>query len=725
MSIELNPLKLSIEELSIKNHKNGQQLQLTKDIGNGVSVDCFARFISNATHLICLFPSAQQANSERLNPVFHRWTWAYQIGNTHTISLSDPSLYESTLHANWFQSKSGQDYFQLTAEFIKNLAENLDIKTDKILLYGSSMGGFSALMAGAHIPESLVIAEVPQIDLRRYYISSSLRQIEEAHFNNIPIEDYYRAKKSQINVLDRFVEQKCAPSIQIITNDADPACSEHLSFIADIKKIRSSLKVVGDISVTCKAAPTGHKPLPTPIAINIIKSALMQGWSNHAQPHPNQVIETATDIHSNHTKKDYKEILNAGISAATKIKFTRTPEDAINYKEAKDLLYQAAEINNKADWPLLKICSTVKLWNNSFNTELLTAATEAFKRKESLEAFIYLCRGIISNKAPDEAIRQINEFQSKCTDQQTANVANIFKGIIKYDAGDFDGYEHEIANFLKTKDANFNPYIAIPVSTVLTNTKPIETYEPNYLPTILGKSITSNACPTQNKKYIISTSCDLNYLRTYGEFIVRSFSLSCAHEAHLHILITNGEISEIDQLLSNWGAKSTSASVAGIDCGENEAPIASLLRFTALHGLLKTQGLPVFVMDLDSLIFKPMSPIVENNKSADVCSRILKGGVAPWEKYTGGFALFYPTQSGLAIAQSIARAAAALTTKSARQWWIDQNCFEAGIRVAYKRNQNPRIVDFSSIRNDFCTMPVGNKEAKLFTLKNALNSLLN
>ncbi len=725
MSIELNPLNLTLEEFNSDTHSNGQQLQIRQELESGAIIDCFARFPQKAEHLICLFPSAQQANIERLNPVFHRWTWAYQLEKAHTISLSDPALHESTLHANWFQSKAGHDYFRITADFIKILASKLSIEPNKIVLYGSSMGGFGALMSGAHIPESLVIAEVPQIDLRKYYISSSLRQLEETHFNKCPINNFYTKRKEQINVIDRFIEQRSMPSIEIITNDADPACSEHITFLTEIRNIRPILEVVGDLSVTCRAESAGHKPLTTSVAIKIIKSALLRGWSHHTRTPSTLIAKIDDDKNSPPQKNDYKTTLDAGISAASKIKYTRTPEDTVNYKEARELLYAAAELNKQADWPLLKICSMVKLWNNSFNSELLVAATEAFKRKQSLEAFIYLCRGTVSNHRPEDTLRRIDEIHSACIDKQVANIANIFKGIVKYDNGDFDGYESEIKKFLDTKSPDFTPYLTIPVSTVVTDTKPLEAYNENYTPKILGTPIVCNSQPSNDAKYIVSVSCDLNYLRTYGEFIVKSFSLNCAHEAHLHILITSGEANDANQLLKIWGAKSTSASVVGLDCGENEAPIASLLRFCVLHELLMSIGLPIFVMDLDSLILKPLSPIVENNKGADICSRVLKGGIAPWERYTGGFALFYPTQNGLFITQRIARAAESLTTKSSKQWWIDQNCFEAGIRYAYKFDQKPNIVDFSSTRNSFCVMPVGSKEAKLFTLNNALNSMAN
>jgi hypothetical protein len=661
--------------------------------------------------------------SERINPVFHRWTWALQLKELFVLSLSDPSLYASNLHANWFQSGDEIDYFSEIAHFIKKIAVHLNVDESKIILYGSSMGGFGSLMIGANIPNALSIAEVPQIDLRNYSIASSLRQLESAHFGGRSIEQYATIHPHRINVLDRYLKFECAPSTHIITNEADPEFKAHIKFISDLKGIGSRIKYSGSTTITCLSEASGHKPLETAAAIKIIRGCIAAGWTSSKTPEKSTGTHPETSQIDRLEPETYQSVLGSAIAAAKEVKYTRTKEDQIQYANATALLIKAAELDNNADWPLLKLCSMTKLWNNSFGHELLTYAEKAFHRRQTLESFIYFCRGIIANFTPTEAVGMLDDLQAKCLDAQTSNVAHIFRAIVKYETGDFDGYENEILIFRQNKANDFNPYITIPVSTVITDTSGLMEYRPEYQPSLLSSHATPRLDHSENIKYVISASCDINYFKIYGEYLVRSFTQFCSSEAHLQITLTSAHTPEIDDLLQKWGANSVTVRYCNLDCGINEGPIASLIRFSVIHGLLITAKVPVFVFDLDAAIKKSLLPIVNDLEGNDLCSRVLKGGIAPWEKYTGGFALFYPTENGLFIAQAIAKAAEMAVDRSVKQWWIDQNCFEAGIRTAIKANKVPVISDFYSTRNDYCVMPVGTQEAKLYALRNALSVL--
>lgn len=718
MTIAFNPQVMTMADFLAASPPRDRQLHITQDLGDGVRLECFALLARQAEHLLCLFPSAQLGQGDRRNPAFHRWSWAYQLPGFHTLSISDPGLYETPLHANWFQSPQGHDHVQAMAGFIAAIARQVGMPADRVVLYGSSMGGFGALMVGAHLPASMVIAEVPQIDLRRYPIASSLRQLEREHFAEQPIGDYHLQHGERIDVLERYRQQRSAPSLHIVTNEGDPAFGEHLEFVAAMGRLRAELRQMGDVSLTCRSQAIGHKPLPTPDALRLIRSAVAQGWtlSTLADAVP-AAAEPAAAADS------YRTVLNAAIEQASKVRYTRTPEDCEHHQAARLLLQKAAEIDPTADWPLLKLCSMVKLWNNSFGGELPGLASEAFRRRQTLEAYIYSCRGIVATSTPAEALVRLDGLQRLCRDPQTAQITHIFRAMVRYELDDFSGYEQEIRRFQQQRHPDFRPYIAIPVSTVMTDTGTIAQHDEQHTPRLLGIELPTRVPVGPQARYLISASCDRSYFEHYGPYIVRSFSATCAQEAHLHITLTGAPSNEVTQRLQEWGARHVSVAFAGLDGGNNEGPLASLLRFCVVHALLRQYRLPVFVFDLDAVIRKPLGPIVDAYASADVCSRVLKGGVAPWEKYTGGFALFHPTANGRFIARAIAAAAEHLARAGEPQWWIDQNCFEAGLRTARQQGLAPTIVDFYAARNACCTMPVGTREAKLLALREALASL--
>ena len=87
-----------------------------------------------------------------------------------------------------------------------------------------------------------------------------------------------------------------------------------------------------------------------------------------------------------------------------------------------------------------------------------------------------------------------------------------------------------------------------------------------------------------------------------------------------------------------------------------------------------------------------------------------------------GFSIFYPTEGSMQVAKNITFTAEKLCNDDGLQWWIDQNCFEAGIRLVKERGIEINIANVFNERDEFCVMPVGSKEAKLFTLENALAS---
>lgn len=581
----------------------------------------------------------------------------------------------------------------------------LKIPTNKIILYGSSMGGFGALMIAGYLKDSFAIAEVPQINLLNYPIKNALKLLEEHIFEGESIENFVLEHPEMINVLDRWKSLQTIPPFRLITNSADTEHIEHLEFLSLIDKLKKDVKTVGDIHLTVVSEEIGHKPLPTAYGIKFIRTAIQEGWT------------------ISNKKLNYQSLIQDVVKRSQEIKYIRDKNETIEYNEIKKILYLAASLNEAADWPYLKICSMTKLWTNSFNAEILDAAEKAFERRESLEAFIYICRGLLFNKDAATAQRELEILINKTLDKNIANVGYVFKAILAYEEGKYEEYEKLIEIFQNNKNEDFEAYITIPVSTVYTKSLYAdELYMYNDVK-LLNHKLSLAEFQIFNEKYIISASCDEKYFFKYAKYLIKSFSKFCSDEAILHLSVVNGNREEVNNALNEWDSKSVFVSIQNLEVENNIGPIASLLRFSHVFQLLSKYKIPVFVLDLDTVIKKSFLSLLDECTDADIGSRILGSGVAPWEKYTGGFALFNPTKTGTYIAQNIAYIAESICHDNALQWWIDQNCFEAGIRWAYRLKKKPEIKNLFAIRDLYCNMPVGSGDSKIHNLEKALSEL--
>lgn len=714
--LELLPTRINLVKFKNQEDYFDKQYHIIKKLNNTTQIDCFGYFRENAEYLICLLPSAQASSQEISNPIFHRWSWYQNLKNNNVLSISDPALYTGKMHANWFLSNErNNDYITEISDFIEEISYKVNINKNKIILYGSSMGGFGALMIASKLKESFTIVEVPQIDLTKYSIKNAIKSIEVNILENDSILNFSKKFPEKINVYERWKLNKAIPSFRLITNVKDNAYQEHLDFFISLNKLNDEVESIGDKQLTIISEEIGHKPLSTEYGIQFIKNAINEGWNTiNKNLNPVELEKELT----------YDELIKECVSRSQNIKYIRDEKETIEYSKIKEMLYKASEININADWPYLKICSMTKLWTNSFNEEILNAALNAFNKKQSLESFIYICRGLIYNKDYQLAEIEIDNLIKITLDKDISNIGNIFKAIIAYEGKNYSEYEMLIKTFKENKNNDFNAYITIPVSTVYTNGSYADAnYDYNNVK-LINKELKHSQLNIENKKYIISASCDETYFFKYAKFLIKSFDKFCADEATLFLSIIDGNLQNITKSLREWEASdSVIINIENLKVSNNIGPTASLLRFSHVFQLLHRYELPVFVLDLDTVIKKSFLEIVNTYNKVDIGSRILGKGVAPWEKYTGGFALFNPTEIGKLVAKNIAFVAENSCSDDSLQWWIDQNCFETGIRSIYQMNKNLNIENLFSIRDKFCIMPVGSGDSKIYNLEKALSDI--
>jgi len=273
----LDPQKILMDTFMSCEPEYEKQYHIISPIDEVMKIDCFGIFRENATEILCLMPSAQAADAF-YNPVFNRWAWSNSFPGKHILVFSDPSLYLGSIGASWFISgKDGEDIPAHIANFIASVAQKLNILSDRVVMYGSSMGGFGALMTAAELPKSMAISELPQVDVAKYSNRQALINIEEALLDGVAIDEFSKTHAAQVVVLERFKKVNIIPSFLLITNRRDHGFRLQQSFFADVLEMAPRMSSVGDVAMKVMPDPAGHKTLHGSIIVKLINSAFDVG----------------------------------------------------------------------------------------------------------------------------------------------------------------------------------------------------------------------------------------------------------------------------------------------------------------------------------------------------------------------------------------------------------------------------------------------------------------
>ena len=179
--------------------------------------------------VIIFFTSAkgQTPRSKNIFPYYTRLSWADSLANYTSIFVADPYII-------------GDEHGPL-------------------LTYGSSMGGYAALLSAFYLKADSVIAECPQLILSTYL--SAKKYLEKINDVNM----------QYINVFDFFNQQPIHFSTEILLNIGDSVHIKQLSTIlcdAKYKNLLSSLNI--NILIYSSKNNFGHTVIPKDDAIKKI-----------------------------------------------------------------------------------------------------------------------------------------------------------------------------------------------------------------------------------------------------------------------------------------------------------------------------------------------------------------------------------------------------------------------------------------------------------------------
>jgi hypothetical protein len=283
----------SLSEVGLTPEFSSTNRVITSTTSDGLPVEAFVKFAEEPTRLLCLLPSAQPRSKAPQIPFFPRWSWASGFDGWDVVSLSDPMLHAApALHASWFVNSSA-DVTKELAGFLGEFCRLRQIPLSGVTLYGSSMGGFGALMIASSLPGARAVAEVPQLNLLKYPDPQALADVELLALGGTRLEEVEQLSPEKVNVAARFQHSDYIPPLCVLTNRADGAHTEALEFLAAVNAIAPTVARVGPTSVVQLPSPEGHAVQPTPFMIETLK-ALAEMPIELADGRPKRIEEAKT-----------------------------------------------------------------------------------------------------------------------------------------------------------------------------------------------------------------------------------------------------------------------------------------------------------------------------------------------------------------------------------------------------------------------------------------------
>ncbi|QAY60612.1 hypothetical protein ET475_11845 [Microbacterium protaetiae] len=150
--------------------------------------------------------------------VLPRFEWVNSLRSLghNVLSFGDPTMdLDLGLEGGWWLGTHSLDLIPQLAVLVSRTMEELGAK--RLVIAGSSMGGFGALQLGAYFPEATVVAFNPQTDVRRYHARRVTRvamgSVFGADADPVP---------ARVSVLERYDTTAIVPArIRYVTNIGD------------------------------------------------------------------------------------------------------------------------------------------------------------------------------------------------------------------------------------------------------------------------------------------------------------------------------------------------------------------------------------------------------------------------------------------------------------------------------------------------------------------------
>lgn len=225
--------------------------------------------------LFVLFSGAVDRSKVGL-PVFHRWTWHARFPGT-VLCVSDPTLgKDPAIGLGWYIGDVLNNGAEAVAELVRQIAHRQGVSLDRVITYGSSGGGFAALMVTAHLAAGTAVAINCQVDALHYH-EGAVRTLCDTCFQGASVDAVRSQHADRVSVLGRWKEIADVAHAVLVQNKGDQFhYNHHYKRIASILGLDESggTSRNGRHHAFVYDDPSGHGPEPADLVGQIIDCAV-------------------------------------------------------------------------------------------------------------------------------------------------------------------------------------------------------------------------------------------------------------------------------------------------------------------------------------------------------------------------------------------------------------------------------------------------------------------
>ncbi|WP_162901977.1 hypothetical protein [Aeromonas hydrophila] len=204
---------------------------------------------------LLVFLNGAISRSIKHPPVFQRKTWLDYIPHTSVIIPDRTVEINDSLELAWYLGVNGSDYLIKVISYVSSLALELGIKNSRITFYGSSGGGYAAILASTLLVGSNAIVINPQIYLNRY-----IKRVYDKFLNDTGHDEDYLF----LDATKLMLECNYIPPIKYFQNVMDKLHYQHhyIPFVRWYAENAALLNKKGTVSFIESIDDKGHSAIP-------------------------------------------------------------------------------------------------------------------------------------------------------------------------------------------------------------------------------------------------------------------------------------------------------------------------------------------------------------------------------------------------------------------------------------------------------------------------------
>lgn len=265
-------IKINYEELDSIQFEDSIISKVIVNKAN-IKYEFLVRKTNKSDKLVIFGSGAYDFNKIKL-PVFQRFSWVNDF-EENLIFYNDPTLYIGEVSLAWGYGSEDEHYLEGIGDILQKLLLKININNNNTVIYGSSGGGFMALILATILKGSTAVVNNPQTNIETYY-KTITEKVFKIIYPNITLKEALDRNKDRINVIEYFKKEKYVPPIIYLQNlacDFDVR-NQMLPFLEGIRNCEETM-ITREIDLKLyKNSTQNHSPVSKEKTIRIIRETL-------------------------------------------------------------------------------------------------------------------------------------------------------------------------------------------------------------------------------------------------------------------------------------------------------------------------------------------------------------------------------------------------------------------------------------------------------------------